>query len=185
MALADLLAAYIAFTFDQAPAVNKHMITILNRNSAQIVRIWRANMYVSSQVAVAGVLLKARCLRITSLVALSGGVAITPVEMDTNDPLPASIDARTGPTNVITVVGEFKRFLMSSDEAVVTTLDADAYAAELFPRDTAALLKFDLPLAKPLTLRTDGTTFQGFSIQNLVGAVGNIGLETLFTVSAT
>jgi len=177
------LPTFIALAYDIVPAANAYMIALLNRNSAKVVRIWRANMYISSATAVTGVLLTARLVRISATAALSGGTAVTPVQMDTQDTLPANIDIQTKPTSTITVVGEFKRFLLSGDEAVVSTLDADAFAAEVFPRDAHTLLEFNIPMTKPLTLRTDGVTFQGFAIQNLVGAVGYVGLQILFTVS--
>jgi hypothetical protein len=177
------LPTFIAHAYDIAPAANAYMIALLNRNSAKVVRIWRANMYISSATAVTGVLLTASLVRISATAALSGGTAVTPVQMDTQDTLPANIDIQTKPTSTITVVGEFKRFLLSSDEAAVSTLDADAFAAEVFPRDANALLEFNIPMTKPLTLRTDGVTFQGFAIQNLVGAAGLVGLQILFTVS--
>jgi hypothetical protein len=177
------LPTFIASATDIPPAANAYMIAILNRNTAKVVRIWRANMYISSATAVTGVLLTACLARISATVALSGGYAVTPVQMDSQDSLPANIDIWTKPTSTITVVGEFGRFLLSGDEAAVSTLDADAFAAEVFPRDTHALYSCDIPFTKPLTLRTDGTTFEGFAIQNLVGAVGYVGLQVLFTVS--
>jgi hypothetical protein len=177
------LPTFIAHVVDITPAANAFLLAILNRNAGKVVRVWRANMFISSETAVTGVLLKARLVRISATVPLSGGTAVTPTQMDTNDSLPANIDIQTRPTSGITVVSEFGRFLLSSDEAVVSTLDADAFSAEVFPRDLWSLYDVSLPMTKPLTLRTDGTTFQGFAIQNLVGAVGFVGIRVLFTVS--
>lgn len=173
---------FIAHAFDVVPAANAHMIALLNRNKDKVVRIYGANMYISSEAAVTGVLLKARLIRISATVALSGGTAVTPVLMDTAEPLPANIDIQTKPTSAITVVGEIQRFLLSGDEAVVTTWDADALASEVLPRMTDWLYSVAYPFVKPLTLRTDGVTHEGVSIQNLVGTVGNCGLSLLFTV---
>jgi hypothetical protein len=167
------------------PAVNAYLIALLNRNTAKVVRVWRANVYVSSEASVTGVLLKASLVRISATAALSGGVSVTPVQMDTVDTLPANVDIQTKPTSAITVVGEFKRFLLSGDEAVVTTLDADAFAAEVFPRDAYSLFECPGGMVKPLVLRSDGTTHQGFAVQCLAGAVGNVGLQVVFTVSGT
>lgn len=173
---------FVAAAVDVVPAANAYLIVLLNRNPAKAVRVWRANVYISSEVAVTGVLLKARLLRVTATAALSGGTAVTPVEMDTTDPLPSNIDVQVKPTTLLTNIGELKRFLLSGDEAVVATLDADAFAAEVFPRDDHALYDLDIATLKPITLRTDGTTHQGFAVQNLVGAVGNVGLQVWFTV---
>lgn len=175
---------FTAYAENIAPAVNAHILTILNRNTARVIRVWKVNFYVSSEAAVAGVLCKLRLSRITSLVALSGGAAITPTLHDNNDTLSATIDTRTLPSNVITVVSHYRIALISSDEAVVTTFDEDSEASEHFPREGTVLYKADIDSSKPIVLRTDGTTHQGLTIQNLVGAVGNIGAYIEFTDDA-
>ena len=125
---------FVAATTTIVPAV-AHLFTLLNKNSAKVIRVYRANAYISDETAVTGVLLKLSLERVTSTVALSGGNAVTPTQFDTNDTLPASIDAMSKPTNTITTVREIKRFLLSGDEAVVATLDADAFSSEVFPQE--------------------------------------------------
>ena len=173
---------FIAQAFDVVPAV-AHLFTILNRATTQVVRIYRANVYISSQTTQAsGALLKLSLERVTSTVALSGGTAVTPTEFDTADALPGSIDVMSKPTNTITTVREIKRFGLSGDEAVVATGDADAWSYEWFPRDDSAVLHYQIPFIKPFTLRTDGVTHEGLSFRGLVGTVGLLGFEFLFTV---
>lgn len=176
---------FVANIVDVTPAANAHMLTILNRNPAKVIRVWSVNYYVSSETAVTGVLLKARAVLVTATAALSGGTAVTPVSLDPQDTLPTGIDIMSKPTSTLTVVGEVRRWLLSGDEAVVTTWDADALASELLPLDSFPVLCYNLPNTKPITLRTDGTTFRGFSIQHLTGTVGYLGASILFTVSDT
>jgi len=177
------MPTFYIFAQGVVPAVGR-LITVLNRNTAtKVCRIWRANMYVSINTVVTGVVLQARIDRCTHTAALSGGTAVTPILADTAESFPANIDVMTRATNAITSVGGIKQFMMSSDEAVVTTYDADALSSEEFPRDTYALFKCDIPLVKPIVLRPQATVFEGFNIEGLAGTFGNLGLEILMTVS--
>ena len=192
MSLSSLLPTWIASAFDIAPpGQNILYIAITNRNAGRVIRVRQVNFYVSSEVAVAGVLIVARLGKRTGQTIAFAGTAITPIQMDTNDSIAFNgadnIDVLRLPTGGNGARTEFKNIILSSDEAVVTTLDADAYSSELFPRDTSALIKFENTLKKPLVLRTDGTTFQGCEIVHVApaGAVGNVGVEILFTVSDT
>ena len=174
---------YFIFAQGVVPAVGR-LITVLNRHATKVCRIWRANMYISSSAVVTGVLLQARIDRCTHTAALAGGTTITPIQADTADgALPANIDVMTRTTTAITSVGGIKQFFLSSDEAVVTTADMDAYASQWFPRDVESVYRADIPFAKPIVLRPQATVFEGFNIEGLSGTVGNLGLEILMTVS--
>lgn len=173
---------YFIFAEGITPAVGR-LITVLNRHASKVCRIWRANMYISTNTPVAGVLLRARIDRCTHTSALSGGTAVTPIQADTTDgALASGIDVMTRATNSITSVGGIKQFMLSSEEAVVTTLNANSEAGEAYPRDTYCLYKQDIAFAKPITLRPQGSVFEGFNIEGLSGTVGNLGLEILMTV---
>lgn len=174
--------SFTVFQEGVVPAANKYMLAILNRNTAKVVRVWRIWGYISSTAAVTGVLLQFRLGRITSTVALSGGTSITPAVHDTNEAFPASIDVMTGPTNAITYVSSIRRCSMSGDEAVVSTDDADMKAFQELVRDDKVIFKAYSPFVKPITLRTNGTTHEGFGFQQSVGTVGNLGIICEFTV---
>lgn len=177
------MPTYFAGGVDIVPGTNAHLITILNRHNSKVVRLWRVNVYISSDAAVTGVFLKMQALRVTATATLSGGTAVTAVLADKSDPALSSIDIMTKPTSTLTADGILKTFFMSGDEALVSTLDADTFSSQMFPRDGSALICPVHPLVKPITLRPQVSTFEGFSIQNLVGTVGNVGLELAFTVT--
>lgn len=154
-------------------------LVILNRNQGKVIRIWRFNVYVATNTATTGVLVKFTIGRATAASALTGGSAAGVFAMDTEDSLPASIDAVFKPTGPALTESPFKVCSVSEDEAVVSTIDMDAYACQFFPRDGNAILNFLLPgPIKPVTLRTDGATHQGFYVKHTSG--GTLGMDNLF-----
>lgn len=175
--------SFTAAAFNIAPGNNAYMMAVLNRNTGKVVRIWRANVYISSEAAVTGVLLKFEFRRISATVSLSGGTTVTAAQHDTNDSLAASIDIMTKPTNTITDSGLFKTLIISGDECAVSTFDSDATSSQQFPRDNSAAFMAEFPLVKPVVLRTNGTTHEGFAIKHILNqTIGNVGLEMTFTV---
>lgn len=165
------------------PAVGR-LITVLNRHATKVCRIWKANLYYTGTAVITGTLNVAALQRITHTATLAGGTSVTPIQADTADgALAAGIDVMTRTTTAITSVGEFKRFLYSSDEATVTTADMDAYMAQWFPRDIEAVFRCDFPLTKPFVLRPQATVFEGFNIEGIAGTLGALGFEILMTVS--
>lgn len=173
-------AAFIAIIEGITPLAGLRLLTILNRNTAKVVRVYGVNVYHQQTATVTGVLTQQALRIITATVALAGGTAVTPVMMDTNFSLPANIDVRSQTTTTLTLVGELSRLIISGDETEVSTGDADAFAAEWAPRHW--LWKTDNPLLMPVTLRTDGTTHQGLTLNNLAGTTGILSAIIYFTV---
>ena len=162
-------------------------LVILNRNVDKVIRIWRLNIYIADNATVTGVLARFTIGRATAGGALTGGTAAGVLANDTQDSLPASIDAVFKPTGPALTESPFKACSISEDESVVSTIDMDAYAAQLFPRDQFAILNFLLPgPVKPITLRTDGVTHQGFYVKHVGGGTlggNNLFYEVLVTVT--
>lgn len=172
--------SYIAHVVNVTPAVNAFLLSVQNNSLTLRVRVWRADVYISAETAVAGVLLQPRLTRSLVPGALSGGIAVTPSNMDPIITLNAAITVRALHT-AIGVFDEFRRALLSGDEAVVTTLDADALSAEELPR--IPFWQAEPPTFTPITLPPwDGVGNRWVcSIQNLLGAVGNVGVALWFT----
>lgn len=169
------------WAYGTVTAAVANLFAILNRNTAKVVKIYRVNVFLSQLSAITGTLWQGEIRRVTATAALSGGTAITPIKLDTTDPDLTNVDVRTSPTTTLTTVGTFKSIIMSNDEPTVTTLDADAYATQVFPRDAYSVLSFDIPSCKPIVLRTNGTTHEGLCIAGTSGTVGTIGISVLFT----
>ena len=170
----------------------KLFLTILNRLTTKVVRIHSANVYTSSAGATAAALVKLALERITFTEALrlnNVGTAITPTKMDTNDSVTfndnfnPAIDVVVESGAAVTTVREIKRIVFSTDEPVVTTLDMDAYHAEVFPRKKASVFKHHFYMAKPFALRTNGTTHEGITWRGLDSTAGGLmAFEFLFSV---
>ena len=166
---------------------------ILNRDSTKVLRIWEFSVYQSAITDSVTLLKTLGIVRIESVNALNLLTTFDVMKMDENDPaFPAAID-RGGILGAInyTRLGEIKRFLESEATITVSTLNANTFAAEVFPRKASPLssqvMEINFQLAKPLVLRTDGTTFQGMELRAfVVSGSGNIaGVWFLVTVSDT
>lgn len=163
----------------------EYAIGILNRDPTKQVAVWAFNMSLGQIGAVTGALSRFTAHRFTSLVTLSGGtdVSSSVVNMDESEPLAATVDIRTKFTNVVVEGTAFTTTTLSVDEPTISTLDMDGYGAAVLTRTQHYWFRVHEAIFKPLILRSDGTTHQGFCIKDTFTNCSLIANSTIhFTV---
>lgn len=150
----------------------KSMISILNASTTNFVRIKSVKIMNVQNAAVTGILADFRFLRMTGH---SVGTQMVPQTFDTADTLDVGITVRTGATIAGVVNAPLLRYIWSSDEWVITTLDQESQNHSF--QSTFPIYQHS-PGTKPITLRAN----QGLTItQNTNSTVGTFDIEMIFT----
>lgn len=149
--------------FDIAISNNKSMIAIQNTGTAvvRIREIWIINDRTTAVTGVAGE------FQVNRINSFSGGTALTPVQYDTADTLPAGVSCATGATVAGENTNSLRRGRWSTDEWGPGTADVEAFdhalqQLEPFWKQT--------PSGKALTIRQNQGIHVKFATNSTAGA---------------
>jgi hypothetical protein len=120
-------ATYTVIASATAPANNKSMLSIYNpTGSGYVLKLREFYLRNAATTAVTGVAASLELFRFVSAGAPTGGTALTPISHDSDDAVPAGMDARTGGTVTGEVATPLDRIRMSTDEWGPGTADVES-----------------------------------------------------------
>jgi hypothetical protein len=163
-------ATYTVIASAAAAANNKSMLSIYNpTGSGYVLKLREFYLRNAATTAITGVAANFELFRFVSAGAPTGGTALTPIAHDSNDAVPAGMDARTGGTVSGELATPLDRIRMSTDEWGPGTADVESQQ-QAIANYLPARAKRD-GLIKPFFARSGQGLHMKFATNSTAGSI--------------